>query len=108
SRLQFLRVPLANKSGKPAIIAEGIRMVAEIADDLNEALLRGCARQARRGSPAEQTLARQPEHRVVLRRRPREVALLQKVFQLIILAFGSANPKPGKNDIHPEISGTGL
>ena len=61
------RVQTSHQLWKAAVFAESIRVIAEIADDLEQTLLHGCGPQGAGTGAAEQTSPRQAQHGVILR-----------------------------------------
>lgn len=78
-------------------------MIAEIANDLNQALLGGGAGHGFLGRAAEQTLPGQPQHRIVFGGRPVEVVLFEEALDLLVFSLDCPNPKPGQDHIDGEI-----
>ncbi len=79
-------------------------MVAEIADHLDEALLRGGGGKGATGSAAQQTLTREAKHGIVLGGGPRKITAFDGVLNTCVFAFRGASPEPGKHDVDGEIS----
>ena len=80
-------------------------MIAEVADDLEQALLRGGGVQAgttcRRST--EKSLACEAQHGIIFGGGPFVVASLHFEFEFCVIALHSANPKPRQDDVHGEI-----
>lgn len=80
-------------------------MLAEIAHDLEQALLFGSGFENTCTGVVQEALASQAQHGVIFRLWPFEEASLGELFQFYVFAGVRARPKPRQNDIDGEISG---
>jgi hypothetical protein len=79
------------------MFAGRVGVMAEIAHDLDETLLmRGCFDF---DAAAEETLAREFQNRIILRRLPREVTAFGFIAQRIVFARRGANPQPWQDNV---------
>jgi hypothetical protein len=86
------------------VLAQGIGLLAEIAFDLKQALLERCVTEELPARIAQHPLSREAERRVVLGRRPSEVALFGDLPEVVIAANDGAHSEPGQDHIDREIS----
>src|SRR6266404_7171581 len=98
--------PFADEFRELALLAEGVRFFTEVADDLQEPLLRRGAFDFARRSAAQQTMARETEDRVVFGGRPGQIARFNFFLQargIGVLSLDGAHPEPRENDVHGQI-----
>jgi hypothetical protein len=58
----FIRNKLPHQVGQLALVANGVRVVAEVANDLDETLLRSGVRECAPGRTTQQALSRQSQY----------------------------------------------
>jgi hypothetical protein len=81
-----------NQFRKPAVRTNSVRVFAKIADDLDQTLLVRRTFQNPWTGSSQQTLPRQFQNGIILRRRPREKPALDFALKFFIAAFLGSNP----------------
>jgi len=107
-RIELPKHSLTRQVGEEAVGAEGVGVLAEVADDLEEALLGGGALQPAGGRVAEEALAGEAEDGVVLGGGPCKVRFFGAALEGDVAAGLGAGPEPGEEDVDGEVGGAGF
>ena len=86
------------------MVAGGIGVVAEVADDLHETLLLCCGFEKSHGNAAEKSLARELENGIVLTSRPEKVARFGGFCETLVAPGERPHIQPRKHNVDGQIS----